>query len=171
MALTVLLLVATALTAAAQEVIVGTVTDDVFNEPVMGANVVLVNKQDRYVKGTVTDMDGNFSIQVPEDSKNLTLRVSYIGMKPFNVKYTGQKRVDVVLSEDDKRRLNEVVVSGSRRDGMGISKLEQTGSVESIQMTEIVETTPVSTIEDALQGQIAGLDITMGGDPGAKNTM
>ena len=110
MALTVLLLVATALTAAAQEVIVGTVTDDVFNEPVMGANVVLVNKQDRYVKGTVTDMDGNFSIQVPEDSKNLTLRVSYIGMKPFNVKYTGQKRVDVVLSEDDKRRLNEVVV-------------------------------------------------------------
>ena len=54
---------------------------------------------------------------------------------------------------------------------MGLSKLEQTGSIESIHLSEIVETTPISTVEDALQGQIAGLDITMGGDPGAKNTM
>ena len=166
-----MLLIVGSIAATAQNVIVGTVTDEEFNEPIMGANVVLVTPQNRYIKGVTTDLDGNYSIQVPDDAKNLTLQVSYIGMKSFKVKYTGQKRVDVVLSESDKGRLNEVVVSGSRRDNMGISKLEQTGSVESIHLEEIVETTPISTIEDALQGQVAGLDITMGGDPGAKNTM
>ena len=171
LALTTLALIVSILTAAAQEVILGTVTDDMFKEPIIGANVVLVNSQNRNVKGTITDMDGNFSLQVPEDAKGLTLQVSYIGMKTFRVKYAGQKRVDVVLSDDDKKQLKEVVVSGSRRDGMGLSKLEQTGSIESIHLSEIVETTPISTVEDALQGQIAGLDITMGGDPGAKNTM
>ena len=59
-------------------------------EPVMGANVVLVNQQNRYVKGAVTDLNGQYHLQVPKDAKNLRVQVSYIGKKTQSVKYTGQ---------------------------------------------------------------------------------
>ena len=65
--------------AAQTKVITGTVTETLggAKEPIMGANVVLVNSQGRYVKGAVTDFDGNYNLQVPADSKNLKIRVSY----------------------------------------------------------------------------------------------
>ena len=165
------MLVACVITTAAQQVITGTVTDAKFNEPIIGANVVLVNSQNRYVKGATTDLDGNYSLQVPENAKNLTLQVSYIGMKTVKVKYTGQTKSDFKLEDGSKTSLNEVTVTASRRDNMGITRMERTNSVQSINLSDIVESSPVTSIEDALQGQIAGLDISMGGDPGAKNTM
>lgn len=171
LALMILLLVACTVTAVAQQVVTGTVVDADLKEPIIGANVVLVNSQNRNIKGTTTDIDGNYSLSVPENLKNVTIQVSYIGMKTQKVKYTGQTKLDFTLSDDSKTSLDEVVVTGSRRDNMGISKLEQTSSVQSLKMDQIVESSPVGSIEEALQGQISGLDITMGGDPGAKNTM
>lgn len=163
--------VACVIGAAAQQVITGNVTDAKFNEPIIGANVVLVNTQNRYVKGVTTDMDGNYSLQVPADAKNLSLQVSFIGMKTIKVKYTGQTKADFQLKDDTKTELGEVTVTANRRDNMGITKMERTSSVQSINLADIVDASPVTSIEDALQGQISGLDITMGGDPGAKNTM
>lgn len=171
LALTAVMLLGCVIVAVAQQVVTGNVTDAKFKEPVIGVNVVLVNTQNRYVKGTVTDIDGNYSLQVPKDAKNLSLQVSYIGMKTIKVKYVGQSKVNFQLQDDSKTELREVTVTSSRRDNMGVSKMERTSSMQTINMTEIVEATPVSSIEEALQGQIAGLDITMGGDPGAKNTM
>lgn len=165
------MLVACVLTAAAQKVITGTVTDASLKDPIIGANVVLVNNQNRYIKGATTDMDGNYSLQVPENVKNVSLQVSYIGMKTIKVKYTGQTKVDFELQDDTKTSLNEVTVTASRRDNMGLTKMERTTSVQSINLADIVDASPVTSVEDALQGQIAGLDITLGGDPGAKNTM
>jgi TonB-dependent SusC/RagA subfamily outer membrane receptor len=49
--------------------------------------------------------------------------------------------------------------------------MEQTSSVQRLDMTEIVETSPVTSVEEALQGQIAGLDINLGGDPGARSSI
>ena len=165
------LFVAYTATAVAQQVITGTVTDSEFKEPIIGANVVLVNAQNRYVKGTTTGIDGNYSLQVPENTKNLSLQVSFIGMKTVKVKYTGQTKADFQLKDDTKTELGEVTVTANRRDGMGITRMERTSSVQSINLSDIVDGSPVTSIEDALQGQIAGLDITMGGDPGAKNAM
>jgi TonB-dependent SusC/RagA subfamily outer membrane receptor len=54
---------------------------------------------------------------------------------------------------------------------MGISRMEQTSSVQKIDLSEIVETSPVTSVEEALQGQIAGLDINLGGDPGARSSI
>ncbi len=140
-------------------------------EPVMGANVVLVNQQNRYVKGAVTDMNGNYNLQVPADAKNLRVQVSYIGMKTQSVKYTGQTHLNFTL--ENSTTLREVQVTGQRggRDGMGITRIEQTSSVQKINLTEIVETSPVTSVEEALQGQIAGLDINLGGDPGARSSI
>ena len=140
-------------------------------EPVMGANVVLVNQQNRYVKGAVTDMNGNYNLQVPADAKNLRVQVSYIGMKTQSVRYTGQTHLNFTL--ENATTLREVQVTGQRggRDGMGITRIEQTSSVQKINLTEIVETSPVTSVEEALQGQIAGLDINLGGDPGARSSI
>ena len=87
------------------------------------------------------------------------------------MKYTGQTKADFQLKDDTKTELGEVTVTANRRDNMGITKMERTSSVQSINLADIVDASPVTSIEDALQGQISGLDITMGGDPGAKNTM
>ena len=140
-------------------------------EPIMGANVVLVNSQNRYIKGSVTDMDGNYNLSVPADSKNLRVKVSYIGMKAQTVKYTGQTHLDFTL--ENQATLQEIKVVGQRggRDMMGITRMEQTSATQKIDLTQIVETSPVTSVEEALQGQIAGLDINLGGDPGARSSI
>ena len=155
------------------KVITGKVTEVLggSKEPIMGANVVLVNNQGRYVKGAVTDFDGNYNLQVPADSKNLKIRVSYIGMKTITVNYTGQTHQN--FSMEGATTIQEVKVVGQRggRDGMGITRMEQTSAVQKLDLTEIVETSPVTSVEEALQGQIAGLDINLGGDPGARSSI
>ena len=160
-------------TSISAQTITGTVTELIGNtkEPIIGANVVLVNNQNRHVKGTVTDFNGNYNLQVPKDANNLRLKVSYIGMKTQTVKYTGQKVLNFTL--ENQAMLKEVTVTGQKggRDGMGISRMEQTSSVQRLDMTEIVETSPVTSVEEALQGQIAGLDINLGGDPGARSSI
>ena len=137
-------------------------------EPIMGANVVLVNSQNRYVKGTTTDMDGNYNLQVPDNAKNLKIRVSYIGMKPQTVVYTGQTHLN--FNMESSTTIKEVTITGNRgaRDLMGISRMEQTSSVQKLNLTDIVDNSPVTSVEEALQGQISGLDINLGGDPGAR---
>ena len=159
---------------AQEKVITGKVTEALDNgmeDPIIGANVVLVNSQNRYVKGAVTDIDGNYYLQVPADSKNLKVRATYIGMKAKTVNYTGQTQIDFKL--ENETTLQEVTVTGTRggRDGMGISRMEQTSSVQKVDLAAIVETSPVTSVEEALQGQIAGLDINLGGDPGARSSI
>lgn len=155
------------------KVITGKVTEVLggSKEPIMGANVVLVNNQGRYVKGTVTDFEGNYNLQVPSDTKNLKIRVSYIGMKTITVNYTGQTTQN--FNMEGATTIQEVKVVGQRggRDNMGITRMEQTSSVQKIDLSEIVETSPVTSVEEALQGQIAGLDINLGGDPGARSSI
>ena len=89
-----LLLLAMVITAAAQEKrkITGTVTDEK-GEPLMGATIKIPNAQG----GSVTDLDGNFEINVPEDTKQLTF--SYIGFKTQTFTVKGNS-ITVVLKED-----------------------------------------------------------------------
>ena len=93
LALLSMMLCLTAIHASAQQkVITGTVTEMLGKSktPSIGANVVLVNTQNRYIKGAVTDMDGNYTLQVPANAGKLKIRVSYIGMQTQTVNYTGQ---------------------------------------------------------------------------------
>ena len=159
---------------AQERVLTGKVTEKLDNgtqDPIIGANVLLVNNQNRYIKGAVTDIDGNYMLQVPADAKNLKVRVTYIGMKTVTVNYNGQTELDFTMQSE--AMLEEVTVTGTRggRDGMGISRLEQTSAVQRVDLASIGETAPVTSVEEALQGQIAGLDINLGGDPGARSSI
>lgn len=156
---------------AQQNVISGTVYEQLGKgkEPIIGANVVLVNQQNRYVKTAVTDFNGNYSLQVPANAGKLKVRVSYIGMKTRTVDYTGQKTLDFTMKSETM--IQEVTVTSRRSDRMGVSRLAQTSSMQTLHVADIVEQSPVASIEEALQGQISGLDISIGGDPGARNSI
>ncbi len=138
-------------------------------EPIIGANVVLVNRQGRYVKGAVTDIDGNYTLEVPANAGKLKVKASFVGLDTKEVDYDGQTVINFTLKS--ATTLKEVVVTGQARDNMGVSRRLQTSSVQKLEVSELVEQSPVSSIEEAIQGQISGLDIAIGGDPGAKNNI
>ena len=138
-------------------------------EVMVGVNINILNSQNRSIAGAITDMDGNFNIRIP-DEKNLTIEISYIGKKTIRIKYTGQARLDVKM-DDASQQISDVVVTAARldRNSMGISPHEQVSATQKVNMEDLVAVAPVTTLEDALQGQLGGVDIVLGGgDPGAK---
>ena len=139
-------------------------------EPVPGANVVIANSQNRFLTGVATTMTGEYNIRIPRE-KDLSIIVSFVGMKSQKIKYTGQQTLDVILKPDEQV-VNEVVVQGRHVDRItGISDREQTAATQRVKMDEIMAASPVTTIEEALQGQLGGVDIVTGGDPGARSSI
>ncbi|MBQ8423216.1 MAG: TonB-dependent receptor [Coprobacter sp.] len=140
------------------------------HEPSIGVNVAIENNQKRVLTGATTDANGAFSLKVPADAH--TIVFSFIGMETQRIPYTGQKTINVVM-EPSSQQLGEVTVSAQRAElsEMGITVREQTAATQKIDMSSVVETLPVSSVEEALQGRLAGVDIISGGDPGAKGSI
>ena len=140
------------------------------HEPSIGVNVSIENDQRRVLTGVTTDVNGAFSLRVPSGAA--TLVFSFIGMETQRIAYTGQKTMTVVM-ESSSQELGEVTVAAQRTEmsDMGISVREQTAATQKINMSSVVETLPVSSIEEALQGRLAGVDILSGGDPGSKGSI
>jgi TonB-linked SusC/RagA family outer membrane protein len=149
------MLIASILGAKAQQNInvTGTVTSDK-NETLPGVTVVLKGTS----TGTVTDIDGKYQITVPS---NGTLVFSYVGMLPQEIAINGKTNLDVKLVTS-VQTMNEVVVVGYGTQ----KKLEVTGSVSQIKGDEISKQSSVNPIS-ALQGKVAGVQITNSGAPGA----
>ena len=145
--------------ALAQGLITGSIKDARNGEALIGATVIVKSEKG---KGTVTDVDGKFSLQTKKEAP-LTLRVEYVGYRPLDVDvYDFEEPVDITLI-DNNSKLDEVVVVG-----YGTQKRNQlTGSVTTIK-AEIFEKAPVPTLDGALGGQVAGLAVTASsGQPGA----
>ncbi|MDR2773559.1 MAG: SusC/RagA family TonB-linked outer membrane protein [Tannerella sp.] len=129
-------------------VVTGTVVD-VSGEPLVGVNIIC---RDADGNGTVTDMDGKYSIYTPR--RNVTLTFSYIGFVTQEIVVTG-KVVDVVMTED-LQNLEEVVVIGYGT----ARKRDLTGAISTIR-TERYEADAPRTVQDLLRANTAGLNITM----------
>lgn len=128
-------------------VLKGKVTDP-SGEGVIGANVKVLNS----TEGTITDMDGNFSLSV---TPNACLSVSYIGYATQEVVVKNQTPLHIALKEDS-RLIDEVVVVG-----YGVQKKANlTGAVSSVKMDEVLGDRPVVSVSDALKGAMPGLQIT-----------
>ena len=158
-----------------QGTVTGTVTEMLGNmkEPCIGVNVTFQNSQNRIVSGTVTDFNGNYTLKVPAGEKNLNLVFSYIGMRTQTFKYTGQKTLNVTM-DSNTQMIKEVTVKGKKggsRNDMGITERQQAFATQKIDMSEIMAVSPVTSIEEALQGQLGGVDIIAAGDPGAKSSI
>ena len=122
-------------------------------EPVIGANVMVKGT----TNGTVTDMDGKFSLQIPEGTE---LEVSYIGFLTQMVKVTGDK-VSVVIKEDTQK-LDEVVVVGYGT----MKKSDLTGSISVTKSDDLLKNQPFSAL-DGLKGKASGVNVfSNSGQPG-----
>lgn len=140
-------------------------------QPVPGVNVVVANSQNRFLTGVATSVNGEYNIRIPANEENLSIIFSFVGMKSQKVAYTNQSTVDATLESDDQT-VAEILIQGRQVDRMtGITEKEQTAATQRVKMEEIMEISPVTTIEEAIQGQLGGVDIITGGDPGARSSI
>lgn len=102
--------------------------------------------------GTVTDFDGNYTLEVPPSGKNI-LEISYIGYKTKEITIGNNSLINIKM-EPDTQALDEVVVIGYGT----VKKRDLTGAVASMK-NEDVTVAPTSNVMEALQGKIAGMDI------------
>ena len=150
-----LLCLGVAWSVSAQTTITGVVTDDK-GEPLIGAGVMVEGTQ----IGTVTGIDGDYSLTVPADAVNLVF--SYIGFSNQTVAIERRTRIDVVMAAD-QTFLDEVVVVGYAT----VKRRDLLGSVSSVGSEKIAEQ-PVTTVSQALTGKMAGVSVvTTEGDPDA----
>ncbi|NPD81900.1 TonB-dependent receptor [Prevotella sp. PINT] len=139
-----------------QNAITGTVVDET-GEPMIGVTIKVKNSQ----AATITDIDGNFSLNAP---KGAVLEFSYVGYTTQTVKASNGMKVQMA---SDSKVMDEVVVIGYGTQ----KKRDLTGAIVSVKSEEITKN-PGSNPMEALQGKVAGLDITRAsGQPGEGVTM
>lgn len=138
--------------------VTGTVLDNT-GFPLPGVNVVIKGT----TNGTVTDLDGKYSLEVPEDA---VLVFTFVGFKTVESPVSGRSTIDVTL-EEDLGDLDEFVVVG-----YGIQrKSDLTGAISSVK-SEDISRLPVSDVTQSLQGRVSGVQITQNsGAPGAGSTV
>lgn len=127
--------------------IAGTVTEAATGEPLVGVSIKLKNTPGI---GTITDIDGKFSIEV---TNNTELIFSYVGCKTLTLLVGNQNRMDVKM-QSDTELLDEVVVVGYGTQ----RKVDLTGSVQRVNL-ETVKNAPNASLTSSLQGAIPGLNI------------
>ena len=131
----------------AQTKVTGTVVSYEDNEPIIGATIQVVGNAGI---GTITDYDGNFTLDVPEGMK--TLRITYVGMEPLEVAVS-TKTLRIQL-RNDVHTLDEVVVVayGTQK------KTWLTGSIQEVK-SEAIELRPTSSVASALEGSVTGVQV------------
>ena len=131
--------------------ITGVITDKKLKEPIIGASVIVKGT----TNGTVTDLDGNFTLQV---SKENVLVISFIGYITQEIKVNeNQSSYNIQMSEDTQT-LDEVVVVGFGTQ----RKANLTDAVATVD-TKVLDSRPVSNLGQSLQGTVPGLNLSVGG--------
>ena len=135
--------------------ITGTVIDAESGEPVVGASVIQAGTSN----GTSTDLDGNFTLNAPSGAD---LEFSCIGYTSLTMKASPTMNVRMQV---DTRFLDEVVVTGYMTE----KKSDLTGSVAVVKMKEVADI-PTGNVMTALQGRVAGMNVSTDGTPGGTRT-
>lgn len=145
--------------ALAQTTVTGKVVSQEDGEPVIGASVKIAGTK----TGTVTDVDGNFTL--PNASKDAVLEVTYLGMEPKKVKASAKMKIMLVA---DSRNLDEVVVTA-----MGISRSSKAlGYSAAVVGGEKISESRTNDVMSSLAGKVAGVQISStSSDPGSSNSV
>ena len=137
----------------------GTVLDPDGN-PLIGATVVVV----KGTQGAVTDAKGKFSIKAKSSD---SLQISYLGYKTQTVAVGSRTNFNIKMEKDSSTDIDEIVVIGYGQ----VAKKDLTGSVATVKMNDIKDV-PVLSVDNALQGRIAGADfMSTTGEPGSTTTI
>jgi TonB-linked SusC/RagA family outer membrane protein len=135
--------------------------------PIPGSTVVEQDAENRTVSGAITDSDGNFALHVK--NPNNKLFVSTMGYVSKTIPIDGRQTIKILLKSSIES-LNEVVVNAQKKVESGLLNIadrDRTTSSVTIKASDL-ENTQAASIDEALQGRVAGVDITAtSGDPGA----
>src|SRR5574344_1283249 len=138
-----------------QKILVKSSVVDQDGQPLVGATIKVKGS----TGGTVTDLDGNFQLEVPA---NATLVVSYVGCKDRDIAVRGRAIIDQIQLSADNLTLDQVVVVGYGTQ----KKADLTGSVSIVNAEEMKKVSN-SNISTMLEGKVGGVQITSDGQPGA----
>lgn len=137
----------------------GVVKSSSNNEFLIGVSVKELGST---TNGTITDIDGKYSLKVNNDA---ILVFSYLGLKPQEVKVNARKIIDVTLEEDSKM-LTEIVTVGYRTE----RKADLTGAVSVVKINDMMSEAENNPVK-ALQGRVAGMQVTADGNPSGSATV
>lgn len=126
----------------------GSITDEA-GEPLIGVSVMLEKSK----TGCMTDIDGNFSLQVPDGK--CSLKIVYVGYKTQQINVGSDQNNLKIVMQEDAQTLEETVVIGYGTQ----KKVNLTGAVASVDGKSL-EDRPAATISNMLQGSVAGLNVT-----------
>ena len=145
----------------------GTLSDDM--GPLMGATICEIDATGRIIESTVTDFDGNFTMKIRNVKDKI--RFSYVGLKTVTLPIN---KTTYIIKMVSATMIKEVVVKSKRRmqgNNLPIPQREISYATQSISMKEF-EGLGITSVDEALQGRIAGLDIIgNSGDLGSGSTM
>ncbi|ALI99866.1 SusC/RagA family TonB-linked outer membrane protein [Rufibacter tibetensis] len=150
-----------------QTIIRGTVTDKVTKEPLIGVSVYEIDNENRTLSGVSTDINGSYALRMKSPQNKIV--VSYIGYKNMTINVNNRSVINVPL-ESTMNMLNTVEVISQQKTSTGMMDVDtrnQTSAISTIDATKLAEL-PAASIDEALQGRLAGVDIVAStGDPGA----
>ncbi len=156
--LTLLFIFLVAVVSAQTRTITGKVTEAATGDPIPGVSIAVKGT----TSGTITDIDGNYSVQVANSD---TLVFSFVGMETQNIYVDNKTTIDVSLRESTEF-VEEVVVVGYGQ--MNVKDL--TSSIATVKSDEL-QKTPTGSPMQALQGKVAGMQVVSSGAPGSAPTI
>lgn len=146
----------------------GTVRDADTNETIIGATVVEIGDNNRFINGTTTDINGNFSLKLSK--KDAKVSISYISYLTYDIDVNASTSYLEIQLKEDIQSMETIVVVADRvatNEFMPIAERDMSTTVARISTADLGDT-PSASIEEMLQGRLSGVDITGGnGDPGA----
>ncbi|MFN2396834.1 MAG: TonB-dependent receptor plug domain-containing protein, partial [Bacteroidales bacterium] len=150
-----------------QTIIRGRVIDAGDKTTIIGANVIEYDAEERVVNGTITNVDGDFVLQM-RDPSNI-VKISVIGYKVKQIDVTPGQSIMVAMETDDVA-IGEVTVTAESRSSTGLTNLADRDKASSSVKVDLMDMQDAGVLSaaDALQGKISGLDIiSASGDPGS----
>jgi TonB-linked SusC/RagA family outer membrane protein len=151
-------------------VIRGRITDKSTGHTLPGVNIVELDDQNRVVKGVITDVNGNYVLEV--NNSEHTITVSYIGYQAESFNINSRTQINIEL-ESQSTELDEIVITAkSRGDELtGVAERDRTGSAMEVNMEKLSGSAGVD-LAASLQGQVSGLDIvSASGGPGSGSSI
>lgn len=152
----IVLLALTSVTALAQRAVTGSILDE-FGDGLPGVTVLVKGT----TTGTATDIEGNFSLNVPSDQSVLVF--SFIGYRTLEQVLGTRSNIVVQMAVDDTQ-LTELIVTGYTID----SRRETTGAISTVNPRDM-QIIPTGNVEQTLQGRIAGVTVVTNGQPGTQS--
>jgi TonB-linked SusC/RagA family outer membrane protein len=155
----------------ASSIIQGKVTSSTDGSEIIGVTISELDATNRVVSATATDANGQYVLKIKNPSDKLLFKM--LGFEPTTKNIQGQKVINIVLKESGFT-INQVVVTSTKKYGEGgysIPQREIGSAMQTLDAKEF-EGLQVGSVDEALQGRIAGLDIVSNsGDPGSGSSM